>query len=1089
MRDSRRQVVAKGRGAIAFVGDNNTININGNKLEVRNIYFCQDKKIKGVKPEKKIKSKYIDLYINYEKISDILKPSDNFKKFLDELGCFEYYNLWLNDFLYKYEGEKYSVMATSLMNSCTNEDGAKYNKAIIEVKNLTKENGKDSFFVFLSAMTKINMTQSSSYTIDYHVARILKKLLDKRGVKAFWWEDNNLCNKDWYISTKIAAGLALSSIFISLAFDTVEILKERTVNFKCWDEEEGSPCFKYELDTFKSFCEDKEKHKKFVEGFYTPTENSDGNYNEIYPTNREWRVFSYGKPISYKGCNSVFNKQEIARHLKEVDCLSENSSVDKAKKIITSVLDEIYFIICEQDTTKLSGKYKSPQSFSALTEDELNIINEEFHFVPQSKKGICWKQQQPCEFFFEYAVVPSPDNAIKEYPEPNLFVECDKDGKYRMFAEIPEWRCGNGKETDDLEKPIKEDFLLIAKSKQFTQVKTYFERFRHGSLKNNNYLQNIKNNIFNIGNNETPIDYADYCMGLRRIDIQIETINNTLNSGIGNIILFNTDNGLTQKYAFFVNFSFRKRIVYQFLTDRQGNKTGIAICENNIDKNQVVKVCLKSSISNPKCDTLKTLTLSHKTKKPIDLLCQLGKGNYYITFENKQDEKKYLLEQMDCKHNTKGTMTNKVSMAEGDEDLICPFCHRKIKWLTQMSKEYYHYGGISCQGKQVSIRLDGGGANDSSAKNCIICDNCLNPKSSTPNNIYAGSRLLPYDFLNSDSFRLAVVGSPRSGKTFWLARLFPISKGTLGKIPLTKSPLNKFWNKSDYVSSEAGWRYNVKDKRFIETEFEDEFLKGFQWDVTTGRCPTPTTTKEDESKNLEYLESRPLSIKLNKKTAYGKDRAQYVHIYDMPGERFKKSDEDETLSKLPLVDNPNRLGAIFIFNDNGNFSSKQIRTSIHDTFNEFLDRMVMANATDVPLAIVVTKFDEYEKNFDSNAHCLRNDVLRMAKYTDVSGQKELFYSGSALQNNIDMASAEIECYLRETFCDPDENVFDLIDKKQTSNMFTNIKFFGVSALRFKQSIKHFAEGSSEVNIPQFFTSPKRTELPFIWMMHEFGLIN
>ncbi len=185
-----------------------------------------------------------------------------------------------------------------------------------------------------------------------------------------------------------------------------------------------------------------------------------------------------------------------------------------------------------------------------------------------------------------------------------------------------------------------------------------------------------------------------------------------------------------------------------------------------------------------------------------------------------------------------------------------------------------------------------------------------------------------------------------------------------------------------------------------------------------------------------------------------------------------------------MIDNPHRLGCIFIFN--GEKEGDDIQENQYKTLSRFIDRLVNAEKTfgkviKLPLAVVLTKFDKYEKYFDSNSHCLRGDVKDMALFV----RKELRYAGSALQNNIDMASAEIESFLKGHFKDNNKNIFDLINSN--AKYFSEVKYFGVSTVGFDEALKHI-EGSSR-DVLQFLTAPKRLELPFIWMLSQYGIID
>ena len=120
-----------------------------------------------------------------------------------------------------------------------------------------------------------------------------------------------------------------------------------------------------------------------------------------------------------------------------------------------------------------------------------------------------------------------------------------------------------------------------------------------------------------------------------------------------------------------------------------------------------------------------------------------------------------------------------------------------------------------------------------------------------------------------------------------------------------------------------------------------------------------------------------------------------------------------------------------------------------------------------PIAIIVTKMDTLEHEFDSNCHCLRTD------YFDGT----TVYEGSSLQREIDYSSEEIRSYLKHMSLMPD---FD--------GTYENVKYFGVSSFDFIDSIHNEMEDINTPGKVKFECSSKRMELPFIWMLKQFDLI-
>ena len=128
-----------------------------------------------------------------------------------------------------------------------------------------------------------------------------------------------------------------------------------------------------------------------------------------------------------------------------------------------------------------------------------------------------------------------------------------------------------------------------------------------------------------------------------------------------------------------------------------------------------------------------------------------------------------------------------------------------------------------------------------------------------------------------------------------------------------------------------------------------------------------------------------------------------------------------------------------------------------------------ANLTpETPIAVIVTKMDMLESKFDSNCHCLRSN------YFDDCGD----YEGSVVEREIDFSSEEIKSYLAT------EGLLPKFEAK-----YKNIKYFGVSSFNFVDAIHNQLE---DINAPgkiKFECSSKRMELPFLWMLKQFAVIN
>ena len=92
--------------------------------------------------------------------------------------------------------------------------------------------------------------------------------------------------------------------------------------------------------------------------------------------------------------------------------------------------------------------------------------------------------------------------------------------------------------------------------------------------------------------------------------------------------------------------------------------------------------------------------------------------------------------------------------------------------------------------------------------------------------------------------------------------------------------------------------------------------------------------------------------------------------------------------------------------------------------------------------------------------------------------EETDYEGSVVEREIDFSSEEIKSYLAT------EGLLPKFEAK-----YKNIKYFGVSSFNFVDAIHNQLE---DINAPgkiKFECSSKRMELPFLWMLKQFAVIN
>ena len=238
-----------------------------------------------------------------------------------------------------------SIWASSLVKSYESQE----NKDDIE-KSLKafSECGKQKFVVFISAQSKNKEGQPS---LEDKVAKRLAEEFEKRRIGYFWWEKakelriqaykdgkengERLIYNEWPISTKIAAGLAFSSVMVALAFDNVtKDGDDEKYQYDSLLDNADSNGFKYEVAQFSAMTNDREKAKEFVEGIV------DGkDYESLCPTKRYLKFFTYGEPKSHQIYKNAAGKSIFDNREDIIVPVQGRNVEDLAEKIYNEVLE------------------------------------------------------------------------------------------------------------------------------------------------------------------------------------------------------------------------------------------------------------------------------------------------------------------------------------------------------------------------------------------------------------------------------------------------------------------------------------------------------------------------------------------------------------------------------------------------------------------------------------------------------------------------------------------------------------------------------------------------------------------------------
>ena len=548
-------------------------------------------------------------------------------------------------------------------------------------------------------------------------------------------------------------------------------------------------------------------------------------------------------------------------------------------------------------------------------------------------------------------------------------------------------------------------------------------------------------------------------------------------SGVGKIVFKNTSSGKESVLLFAVNFGFKKRIQWKISGDR------IIFVGKNISRAFKFLLndgseypCLKRNIDESNVNTPFEIDFSSKEVHmiPIDMR-KHDKKKLYICFDPKdEDAKKYYL--LECLENT--TLdAEKKDFDRQSPKRFCPYCHGAINYSIDLERKYKS-GGVACDGKRFTdtsgnaVKLMEGKARKRIVKNTFYCANDFRINNETnelrlPDEDADFMRILPEKYLKHNHFKIIVVGSKRSGKTTFISRLFDIGgKGRDTELHMKhiKNGTRKLFDLEPYSIKTLAYDYETTKVMASKDSWyktNSSFYEKYSIDIEKGKFLDPTNNSANMTvyDKKQDLTKYPFVMEANKN--------DYIYFYDMAGEDAQQSGE--------FVGNLVESGPLAVFYLVDSEADPKDISNVARRISELLpndkDKKDKKEKREpFPIAVIVTKFDAHEKEFDENCHCLRGDVQEMLS----SGG----YEGSELEQNVDLASEEIRSFLAQKGIRADfgENA--------------NVKYFGVSSFASPDSIFHKSQTahSDEVNYLLHMSSPKRMELPIIWTLRQLGCI-
>ena len=527
-------------------------------------------------------------------------------------------------------------------------------------------------------------------------------------------------------------------------------------------------------------------------------------------------------------------------------------------------------------------------------------------------------------------------------------------------------------------------------------------------------------------------------------------------SGVGVIEMIKEGRSVA-RFVFVVNCIRRKKISYT-ITKKGDNLLTIRFaCKSAPQGLSVALVhhpsrlpCLKEDKEK---NALGTFSLDFDKKGEFTKILSVKDGLverkhiFSLAFSDENVNKYYFL---DCKKNETIEASRRHDTVTEVTTLSCPYCHGDIVNLS--NKEGYQKGGIACRDFGERATLPVIYQRRAKYKNCLYCAEDLIPYNREEHNVdemgrFRGDflRLLPSDFMSHKTYKIAFAGSARAGKTTYISRFFDImgdDRQVSMPMTMTSNALKTFGidvrtavteQITPVDSSNGEKRYEATERNWAETN--EQYIER-RLSLSPSHYPGATTT----GNYTKY----PFIAEVNNKA--------YVSFYDIAGEDAQHS------MQIRGVANDRPIGVFCIVNGepdtNGNNSvvSMLLNAELH---------------RECPIAVIVTKMDSLEDSFDASCHCLNTDYFNKIR----------MYDGSELEREIDQSSEEIKSYLYQSGLLPD-----------FGTQYRNVKYFGVSSFNFGDSIHKAGENLNSVGKVYFECSAKHLELPFVWMMRQFGLI-
>lgn len=996
------------------------------------------------------------------------------------------------------------IMADTIISSCPTDNVDYLNS----VRDFAKE-AKNKFVVFLSAITK---TKNGSDTLEYKVARELKKELNKRGIGVFWWEDDTIKSYNWNISTKIAMGLAFSSIFVGLAFNSVTQQKDGYI-YDCLldgDSAYKEPnFFKYEVETYFNFIKNKSSAYGFVKEII-----DESCMEEFLPQKRELRFFTFGKPVNYE-CYPMFNNRE--------DSIIIIDNKYKIRKIVEKVLDEI-LTVYKSDKQALNPKIWNAKSTS-----------EYEHYEEEVRKLFHVAKNTPSDYYLEYAVIDENGNDASNHFL--FFLEKTYDSKsrpgMRLNMVVKDWNDAfcDYLDTDGnvtaLGKALLQKAYAVPVAEENYEINSinalaHYKEFEITILSRNDFL--YKNNK-NGGNSTKWLYYVSQGGGVRGY---------TNNGGKAEIcspaeslraILTFLDKHTQFKdepdnVSFEITINFAKKDIVKYSTQLGEKKLKILFdkpvsreVEVDIVYSDEIIPCLSTAnrLKNGKKIKIKQgsnyLSIEIDPNENVSTKTNFRIGIPNVVSDTWESEKiwamkyPFIVFQYDGEAISKGKLTER--MFESGSERTCLYCAKavhRIKGNIEIQenskqkkikrKKLFKQGALGCNG---SYRESGNKLLHSSNSNRLVCfENELLKDSD-------GYFVLPdnYEKEYSTNAIVALIGAIGAGKSTFISKFFNIQLAREGELDMIYGIENVNAHTDNVVSAiiespvvkSTCALLETKEKENDVTDKKDSLMvktRINKWRFDYAVAPYFKFIRRTQSSHSAAdgnigakLRQLPFIVSVKK---IATNNPSYIALYDVPGEdlyRTKKSGNGfepiTTAADGEFAHHHANSVILFVNDGGGNGPDNDISAALAiiegyiSQYQEIRKKEVSNKnpITDVALAVVLCQFDRIESKFDINS----NVRITAPKFNTYS------YSSSELPKYIENCSHEIEAYLKLL-----NGANQLLDKIE---LFKHRKFFTVSSIGHNDSLS-IKENAKQTN---FIAEPRNLEYVFSWIMYQTGVID